>query len=123
MIQPTIEAELKALMARELGVSPDRICAMTSLLHDLGVDGFDAEEFIEKYAQYFTVDMAGFDVRRHFGPEAPFNPFLYLYWRLFSPAHLRVVPITFSHLLRCALDRRWTTPTEPPRAHFERQRA
>jgi acyl carrier protein len=41
----------------------------TRLLHDLGMDGTDAVEFMEAFSEEFNVDMSEFKFDRHFGPE------------------------------------------------------
>jgi Protein of unknown function (DUF1493) len=114
-----IESELRELIVHELGALDYELRPTASLFHDLGVDGLAGEEFMETYARHFAVDMTGFHFNHHFGPEAAFNPFLYFYWRLFAPEHLRFIPITFAHLAHRARSHRWTTPSEPARATFE----
>lgn len=45
-----------------------------SLFHDLGVDGDDACELLEGFAARFNVNLDGFDMRQHFGPEGFISP-------------------------------------------------
>lgn len=47
-----------------LDLSPE-----TRLLHDLGLDADDAEEFLQAFADEFSVDMSGFPFERYFGTE------------------------------------------------------
>ncbi len=120
MLESDIESKLRDLIVEILGARDSEIRPEASLFHDLGADGLDGEEFMEAYAKHFQVDMSDFEVSRHFGPEAGFNPFSYFYWRFFKPDVLRKIPITLAHLVDCARTRRWITPSEPARADFER---
>jgi hypothetical protein len=65
--------QILEMVARRSGVQVGSICLETRLLHDLGIDGDDAEEFIDEFARVYGVDMAGFKFLDHFGPE--------LWWR------------------------------------------
>ena len=119
MKQLAIDQELRQLIVRELGVPPDQIHADSSLFHDLNADGLDGADFMEAYSRRFGVDMSEFDFTKHFGPELPFFPPLYIYRRLFAPARLRVTPIRFAHLVACAQTGNWISPDEAPVAAFE----
>jgi len=94
-----LEPQVREFVARELGVNQARITATTRLNHDLGCDGDDARELLEQFAGQFSVDLSGFELGRHFGPEAAFNPVLYVYWRLRRPERLRFVPLTVGDLV------------------------
>ena len=62
---------------------PDEISLETSLLYDLGIDGDDAAEFLEGYAERFEVDLSDFRFDEYFGPEgcSPFMIFsAFYYW-------------------------------------------
>jgi hypothetical protein len=93
------ESRVREFVTRELDVSPARITSTTRLGHDLGCDGEDARELLTQFAVQFSVDLSGFEPSRHFGPEAAFNPLLYLYWRLRRPERLRFVPLTVGDLV------------------------
>ncbi len=87
----------------------------TRLQHDLGLDGTDAEEFMEAFSKEFNVDMSEFEFDSHFGPEAP--PKLttlvrYLYCRLVGgdPSRLvdtELIPITLRDLVSAAKAKKW----------------
>ena len=82
----------------------------TRLQHDLGLDGTDAEEFMEAFSEEFDVDMSEFEFDSHFGPEAPPNLTTlarYLYCRLVGgdPSGLissELIPITLRDLVSAA---------------------
>ncbi len=105
-----IEARVIALIAAHAGVARARIGAGTRLLHDLGMDGDDADEFIVRFAETFAVDLAGYDHGAFFGPEAAFEPFSYLYRLLFARHRLATRPLTVRHLAAVAAAGRWTAP-------------
>jgi hypothetical protein len=44
----------------------------------MGIDGDDAVELIEEFSERFGVDMSGFVCSRYFGPEAAWNPLIFL---------------------------------------------
>ena len=87
----------------------------TRLQHDLGLDGTDAEEFMEAFSEEFNVDMSEFEFDKHFGPEAPPNLTTlvrYLYCRLVGgdPAGLissELIPITLRDLVSAAKAKKW----------------
>ena len=49
------------------------------LLEDLGIDGADAFELLDEFAERFHVDMTGFRPIEYFGPEAGWSPLVLLY--------------------------------------------
>lgn len=77
-----LEARVRAFVAKETGVGEARVSGSTRLVQDLRIDGTDGVELIDAFADTFWVNMTGFDYSDFFGPEAAFNPFLYLYWWL-----------------------------------------
>ena len=54
-----------ALVADEVGVPRGRVRWSTTLFGDLGVDGIDAEDLIERFAAEFHVDLSEYDHRRY----------------------------------------------------------
>jgi len=70
--------------------------------HDLGCDGDDARDLLDRFATEFLVDLSDFTFDRHFGLEAAFNPLLYVYLRLRRSARLRFVPLTVGDLIEAA---------------------
>ena len=57
----------------ETGFLEDRVSIKTRLYHDIGLDGDEAEAFIEAFieafAEAFDVDMKGFEFYRYFNKE------------------------------------------------------
>lgn len=73
----------------------------------LGLDGDDALEFMTTFAEKFNVNMDGFDFDKHFGPEAGFNPFLFMYYLLLDKEKLHRIPITVGDLTEAAKNGKW----------------
>src|SRR5215213_5336533 len=102
------------LVAEQCGVRASRITPDTTLFGDLGIDGDDGIEVLEKLAREFSVDMSRCQPCRYFGPEG-FYPWAPLYWivlafRKGSPEErARLKPVTIADLVRSAELGRWTT--------------
>lgn len=101
-----------AFVAHWCGIPKERLTPETTLFGDLGVDGDDGSELLRDFGREFSVDMAGCDLRRHFGPEglplwAP------LYWLILAfregtpEQRARLEPITIADLARRAAAGRW----------------
>jgi len=89
------------------GFPKNEINAKTRLGEDLGIDGQDAYDFIEQFSETFNVDMQNFCFDVHFGPEASFDPFSYLYFLLFNRKKIQMIPVTIEHLVKCAKSGKW----------------
>lgn len=76
MIDPTeqpdndLEARIHALILQQTDIRRP-FCDTDELLDDLGLDGDDAVEFFDAYAETFSVDLTPLHARwrDHFGPE------------------------------------------------------
>ena len=110
MADDDIYARIKGLVVDHTRVREAVLTPQSRLFQDLGMDGYDAEEFLTAYATEFGVDMAGFRFDDHFGPEAAFNPLVYLWWALFNRKKLQPTPIALADLARSARDKRWSAP-------------
>lgn len=78
-MESDLEARVKGFVANERKTDPGRLNLETALFADLGTDGADGWELIEAFGKEFEVDLSGFDVSKHFGPEAVGNPFTLIY--------------------------------------------
>jgi acyl carrier protein len=74
----------------------------TRLGHDLGVDGVDAMELMDEFSNEFGVNMKLFVFDRHFGPEGIGIDPRSLFWLIFNPENLHLVPIMISDLWEAA---------------------
>lgn len=106
-------SRIYALVAKQSGVAQDKLNPGTTLSSDLGIDGDDAQELMLAYSKEFEVDMSGFDITNHFGPEASFNPFYYLYLLLFKRDRLNLEPITLGDLADSVEQGSWIKSPNP----------
>ena len=93
-------------IAAKTGLQPNAITSTSRLLHDLKIDGDDAEELLTEYSDAFQVDMTGFNFCEHFRSEP----------NLFSlglGSLNRFVPVRVAQLVRSARNRRWMADSSP----------
>ena len=100
------------------GVKRERLTPASTLFGDLGVDGADGWELIEKFGQKFQVDLSGFRADHHFGPEGlpTYAPFMWLWFLVSLPFRKRrsaedeagLKPIRISDLILATIEKRWT---------------
>lgn len=64
-----LEQRILDFVVRESASKPGSVDRETSLAGNLGLDGADAEEFLESYSKEFAVDLFGFDFHEHFADE------------------------------------------------------
>ena len=102
---------LVTFLRKELRLPSSPLSATTRLLQDLGVDGDDGVELIQRFGQRFDVDLSEFQPSRHFGPEAGGNPLIWVWWVL-SRRWPKFVPITLADLEISLRQRRWVSPRQ-----------
>lgn len=59
------------LLSRQTGRRREKLDPDVQIQRDLGCSGEDAVELMEVYGKEFSVDLTGFEFRRHFTPEWP----------------------------------------------------
>ena len=74
----------------------------TRILHDLGIDGMDAIDFLDEFSCQFTVDISEFPHTDYFGPES-FDPVLWVIYKIFKPSKLTAKPLTIEKLLQATI--------------------
>jgi hypothetical protein len=110
---PVLYDRIIRLLCRELACYPGELSRETSLYHDIGADGDDGENIMVSFSDEFQVDMSQFKYDLHFGPEYPFFPPVWLFWRIFTPEKLnkkgqwKMIPITIYDLYQAAKTRVW----------------
>ncbi len=110
---PELYDRVIQFVCSELGCYRCDLSRDTSLYHDLGADGDDGDNIMVSFRDEFKVDMSQFKYDLHFGPEFPFIPPLWLYWRIFTPEKLnrkgqwKMVPITIFDLYQAAKTQVW----------------
>ncbi|HMD39806.1 MAG TPA: DUF1493 family protein [Candidatus Acidoferrum sp.] len=67
----SIEERVYALVSRGSGIPREKLTSASRLSYDLGMEGDDAVEFFERFADEFKVDLSGLsqDWNRYFAPE------------------------------------------------------
>lgn len=99
-------------LVEETSASQKRLSVEASLFHDIGVDGIEAEELMQKFFHKFDVRSEGYCHSDYFGPEGNYGFFNVPLWirDWWTGALSRMRPITPAHLARCAEERRWLSP-------------
>ena len=98
------------LISRVTSVHREKINAETRVRQDLGVDGDDAAELMRKFSEVFSVDLAEFKFNRHFGPDAGFNPIIWLFYK--ASGRLNLIDIRVRDLVFAASVGKWTVNYE-----------
>jgi len=114
----TIE-KVRRLVAGKMALPIAKVQPASCLFRDLGVDGDDAYEILETYAEQLHVSMEGFNFLDYFGCEGvnPLTPIAERALRLISPdfrhrweeAIAREREITIEHLALCAEAGLWSS--------------
>jgi len=76
----------------------------TKINHDLGLDGDDALEFMQAYADTYNVDLTNFVFHNYFGEEKSINP-VALIRHLLKGSELK--PLTIEMLMDASISRVW----------------
>jgi hypothetical protein len=90
------------LVARKAGTTADLIGPNVRILHDLGIDGDDADDLLRELSERCQIDLTSFEFSRYFRSEPSL---LSLFWFLPSQRKERLqnkVPLTVSDLIRAA---------------------
>ncbi|GGZ96723.1 hypothetical protein GCM10008090_01200 [Arenicella chitinivorans] len=113
--------QIKDFAVSELGLLNREPNGKTCLLCESQLAGEDGKEFIEAYANKFSVDISQFDWVKIFGPEQSANP-LGLLVGLLQKHVLRrsdrelcgTLHVTLNHLVMCANNQAWQDPLSRP---------
>ncbi|RQR57398.1 DUF1493 family protein [Burkholderia sp. Bp9126] len=105
--------QLEAFAREELGKpifgGPLKLTPDSRIEEDLRLTGLDAVEFIDKWAETFSVEAQGFPYNRYFGPES--LDVIKSVLGLFSKKHRdpELVPLTLGMLAEAMRRGRWNT--------------
>jgi len=105
-----ISPDLRDFVARELHIAPEKLKDTDRLQHDLGLDGNDAAQFLQKFADRFEVDMSSFEFAKYFGRESLGCLPLWIVWIVIPPLRPKVKPVTLADLQRSARAKKWKRP-------------
>ena len=116
--EATTDERVMDFVAEFAGVKRERVTPDSTLFGDLNIDGADGWELIEKFGHKFQIDMSGFRVDKHFGPEGLpiYAPFVWLWLLVSLPFRKRrsaedqagLKQIRVSDLILAAKSGRWT---------------
>ena len=106
MSTPIAFEEVRDFLCEQWRVRPQRLTPGTRLLHDLGIDGDDAEEILIDFAERFHVDLSAFPFSDYFGSEFGAGT-RWLVRKVRGGDALRLAPITVQDLLDAANCGRW----------------
>jgi len=67
-----IQIQVIQLLIDELNIAYEEVNLTSSLFHDLGVDGDDASDLLERFSKEFNVDISNFKFNDYFGSEVSF---------------------------------------------------
>jgi len=116
--------EVCSFISVQRSANRSELTAETSLYHDLGTEGIDADNLLRAFSEKFHVNMANFKYDRHFGPERGVDLigpllglFLYLCLKLFPRNKLllealdgltvKKAPVKIGDLVRAAQSGEW----------------
>lgn len=110
-------------------VSTEKLGHETSLLHDLGIDGEDASDFLIAFGKKYNLDPQACDFYAScFSKEDPWSmlslplgPLTTLILRFLKPAWLKKIPLSIGDLCAAAGAGEWQSPmNKQPRFPWEK---
>ncbi len=108
-----MEREVILFLSRFTSIKEENITPKTLVNFDLGVDGIDGSDLLDKFSEEYNVDISGIS-KTYFGPEGV--PFEILLWPLFfvlqklgwnQTLFREVTPLPVSVLIESALAKKW----------------
>jgi acyl carrier protein len=98
--------QVRVFLSEQIRVSPQQIEPTTRLLHDLGIDGDDADEVLSDFGKRFGVDFSALAFQRHFGSELGVGG-RWLIRKICGGNAIRLSPVTVQDLVDAANRGRW----------------
>jgi Protein of unknown function (DUF1493) len=106
-----LQSAVFAFIQNERRCKPHEIALDRSLNLDLGMDGDDAVEFFEAFAEKFGVDLTelGEEWSRYFGPEGfgLFGSWPQVLTLFSAPAYGPILPMRIARVVKAAESGRW----------------
>ncbi|ACR29127.1 DUF1493 family protein [Burkholderia glumae] len=104
-----LEAFAREELGRPIFGGPLKLTPDSRIEEDLRLTGLDAVEFIDKWAETFSIEAQGFPYNRYFGPES--LDVIKSVLGLFSKKHRapELVPLTLGMLAEAMRRGRWST--------------
>lgn len=101
-----IEEQVKRFIAEQTCTRIEKLSLKTELLEDLGVDGDDAFELLQRFSEEFKVDLSTFQFDQYFGSEGGADLFVLLASIIFGKNN-NLKSVTIEDLVSAALAKRW----------------
>lgn len=107
--------EVCEFVADFLSVDKRSLSPSTTTTSQLGIDGDDADEFMQEFSKRFAVDLSDFRFTDYFGNEASaLLLFAWLYRLIRHKGKTRLKPLHLADLHGAAIKGRWEpSPREP----------
>ncbi|EDT40380.1 DUF1493 family protein [Burkholderia ambifaria] len=101
--------EIEVFVRSEAGLGKSvRLSPVTRLWEDLGQTGDEADDFMGRFFERFSIDTAGFDFHRYFLMEGEGMFYsLFQRWVLRKPHDLERESVTLAMLHCAAVERKW----------------
>ncbi len=100
--------KVRNFVSQQTGTSISKLNLNTRLSEDLGVEGDDANDFVQAFSEVFDVDLTHLVFDEYFYPEGAFNPISYLLYRkLFNRPKSQHIPITLGRLVEAVSKKEW----------------
>ncbi|MES9842251.1 MAG: DUF1493 family protein [Candidatus Thiodiazotropha endolucinida] len=94
-----VSSEIMAFVCDESGVDKDNIHLETRLFHDLGIDGIDAYDLLDKYSLKYKVSLGELPHHDYFNEETGIS-LIAILKRLFGKMHMsNKKPLTIMDLV------------------------
>jgi hypothetical protein len=108
MIQQNDKLNVFEFIENKLGVISNED---TLIFDELGLDGLDADVFINDFAEYYGINMAHFNSESYYSSEKTLvNFFPILLKRMFSKPTKKIIPLSVRHLLIMVEKKEWFDP-------------
>src|SRR5687768_5786102 len=104
----SLEERVRLLVAAYTFLEPEIVELASRLREDLHINGDDAEELMVVFSATLGVDLADFDLSRHFDPEPYWCPLRWLIGPRPRPRSMPHIPLTVGELVKAARVGRWT---------------
>ena len=105
-----LNEEVIKIVAEKSGKPASSISESSTLLGDLGLDGDDAWEVIERCHDKYNVDFSSFYFSKHFRNEPCFKGIVYFYRKIkYKDEHIasKKEPVTVSQLIKSCESGSW----------------
>ena len=107
MMKDDIFKELATILSDFSGISKDNIFVESKLGYDLGFDGDDAVEVLEKISKTFKLDISNLDFNKYFYHESEISLFKGFISKLLNKTNANKEDITVKQLIEACIQKKW----------------